>query len=49
MRKKSSNTQQNKKNRFCKDKTLDHMIIECNKLAQKQYKARHNKVGKMIY
>ena len=30
-------------------KQNDHVISECCKLAQKEYKTRHNWVGKMIY
>ena len=44
------NTQQNSKCRFCghRDKTINHIISECNKLAQKEYKTRYNWVGKVI-
>ena len=44
-------TQQNSKCRLCsdKDKTINHIINECSKLAQKEYKARHNWVGKVIH
>ena len=41
-------TQQNNK---CgdKDETIKHMIRECSKFAQKEYKTRHNLVGKVIH
>ena len=44
-------TQQNSKCRLCSDgdETINHMISECSKLAQKEYKARHDWVGKVIY
>ena len=37
-------TQQNSKCRLCgdRDETINHIINECSKLAQKEYKARHN-------
>ena len=43
-------TQQNSKCRLCvdRDKTLNHIISECSKLAQKEYKTRHDWVGKVI-
>ena len=44
-------TQQNNKCRLCgdKDETINHLISECSKLAQKEYKARHDWVGKVIH
>ena len=44
-------TQQNSKCRLCddRDQTINHMISECSKLAQKEYKARHDWVGKVIH
>ena len=41
-------TQQNSKCRLCgdRDETINHIISECSKLAQKEYKARHDWVGK---
>ena len=44
-------TQQNRKCRLCgdRDETIDHIISECSKLAQKEYMARHNWVGKVIH
>ena len=44
-------TQQNSKFRLCgdKDETINHIISECSKLAQREYKARHNWVGKVIH
>ena len=43
--------QQNSKCRLCgdRDKTINHIISECSKLAQKEYKTRHNWVGKVIH
>ena len=44
-------TQQNSKCRLCddRDETINHIISECSKLAQKDYKARHDWVGKVIH
>ena len=44
-------TQQNNKCRLCgdRDKTINHIISECSKLAQKEYKARHDWVSKVIH
>ena len=44
-------TQQNSKCRlYCdRDKTMNHIISECSKLAQKEYKTRHDWVGKVIH
>ena len=44
-------TQQNCKCRLCgdRDETINHIISECSKLAQKEYKARHDWVGKVIH
>ena len=41
-------TQQNSK---CgnRGETINHIMSECSKLAQKEYKARHDWVGKMIH
>ena len=43
-------TQQNSKDRLCgdRDETINHMKSECSKLAQKEYKTRHNWIGKVI-
>ena len=43
--------QQNSKCRICsdRDKTINHIISECSKLAQKEYKTRHDWVGKVIH
>ena len=43
-------TQQNSKCRLYsdRDETINHIISECSKLAQKVYKARHDWVGKVI-
>ena len=42
--------QQNSKCRLCgdRDETINHTISEYSKLAQKEYKARHDWVGKLI-
>ena len=44
-------TQQNSKSRLCGDRneTINHMISECSKLAQKEYKTRHGWMGKEIH
>ena len=44
-------TQQNSKCRLCgdRDETINHIISECSKLAQKEYKTRHDWVGKGIH
>ena len=43
--------QQNSKCRLCgeRDETINHIIRECSKLAQKEYKARHDWVGKAVH
>ena len=43
-------TQQNSKCRLCGERveTLNHIISECSKLAQKEYKTRYDWVGKVI-
>ena len=43
-------TQQNSKCRLCGDRheTINHIISECSKLAQKEYKTKHDCVGKVI-
>ena len=43
--------QQNSKYRLCgdRDQTINHIISECSKLAQKEYKTRHDWVGKVIH
>ena len=44
-------TQQNSKCRLCddRDETINHIMSECSKLAQKEYKARHAWVCKVIH
>ena len=44
-------TQQNSKCRLCgdRDETINHIINECSKLAQKEYKTRHDWLGKVIH
>ena len=48
---KIDNTSQNIKCRLCgdRDETVNHIIKECSKLAQKEFKTRHNWVGKAIH
>ena len=43
--------QQNSKCSLCgdRDETINHIISKCSKLAQKEYKIKHNWVGKVIY
>ena len=44
-------TQQNSQCRVCsdRDETINHIISGCSKSAQKEYKARHDWVGKVIH
>ena len=44
-------TQQNSKCRLCGDwdETIKNILIEDSKLAQKEYKTRHNWVGKVVH
>ena len=32
-----------------RDETINHIISECSKLAQREYKTRHDRVGKVIH
>ena len=43
--------QQNSSCRLCgdRDETINHIISECSKLAQKEYKTWHDWVGKVIH
>ena len=43
-------TQQNSKCRLCgdRDETIHHIISECSRLSQKEYKARHDWVSKVV-
>ena len=43
--------QQKSKCRLCGDReeTINHIINECSKLAQKEYKTRHDWDGKVIH
>ena len=45
------NTQQNNKCRRCgdRDETVNHIISECSKLVQKEYKTKHDWIGKVIH
>ena len=44
-------TQQNSNYRLCgaRDETINYIIKECSKLAQKKYWTRHDWVGKVIH
>ena len=44
-------TQQNNKCRLCgdRDETINHIISECSKLAQREYRARLDWVGKVVH
>ena len=42
-------TQQSSKCRLWSNETINHIISECSKLAQMDYKARHDWVGKVIH
>ena len=44
-------TLQNSKCRLCgdRDETINHIISECSKLAQKEYKTKHDWLGKVIH
>ena len=44
-------TQENSQCRLCydRDETINHIISQCSKLAQKEYKARHDWVGKLVH
>ena len=44
-------TQQNSKCWLCgdRDETINHIVSECSKLTQKEYKTRHDWVGKVIH
>ena len=48
---KIDNTQQNSKSKLCgyKDKAINPKIRECSKLAQKEYKTRHDWMGKVVH
>ena len=41
--------QQNSRLSGDRDETISYMISECSELAQKEEKARHNWVGKLIH
>ena len=47
---KENDSQQNSKCRSCadRDETVNNIINECSKLAQKEYKNKHEWVGKVI-
>ena len=43
--------QQNSKCRLCgdRDETINHKISECSKLSQKEYRTKHDWMGKIIH
>ena len=45
------NTQEQSKCRMCgeKDETVNHLISECSKMAQREYKRRHDWVGRRVH
>ena len=45
------NIQQNSRCRLCddRDETINHIISECSKLSQKEYKAWHDWVGRLMH
>ena len=48
---KIDSTQLNSKCKLCreKDEVINHIVRECSKLAQKEYKTRYDWVGKVIH
>ena len=44
-------TQQNSRRRLCgdRDEMINHIISECSNFTQKEYKTRHDRVGKVIH
>ena len=48
---KIDNTQEQSKCRMCgeKDETVNHLISECSKMAQREYKRRHDWVGRRVH
>ena len=48
---KQDKMQQNCRCRLCGeiDETINHIISECSKLVHKEYKSRHDWVGKVIH
>ena len=44
-------TQQNSRCIICsdRDETINHITSECSKLAQKEYKSKYDRIGKVIY
>ena len=51
MKAKIDKTQQNSKCKLCgdRDEMINHIISECSKLAQKEYKTRHDSVAIVIH
>ena len=47
--KRVNNKNNNKKKNDDRDETINHIISDCSKLAQKKYKARHDWAGKVIH
>ena len=37
--------------RVCRkvDESIDHIVSDCSKLAQKEYKRRHDNLGKIVH
>ena len=48
---KIDNTQEQSKCRMCgeKDETVNHLISECSKMAQREYERRHDWVGRRVH
>ena len=48
---KTEKSQNNPLCRLCKtaDESVDHFVSGCNKLAQKEYKRMHDKLGKIVH
>ena len=48
---KIDNTSENPLHRMCGERgeTVQHIICECKKLAQREYKKRHNTVAKLVH
>ena len=48
---KTDKTQENNRCRLCgdSDETINHIVSECSKLTQEEYKTRHDCVGKVMH
>ena len=44
-------SQGNSLSRVCRkvDESIDHIVSGCSKLAQKEYKSRHDNLGKIVH